>query len=360
MAEMLAVGLMSGTSMDGIDAALLRTDGDRLVRPVGFLSRPYDPPFRTRLQAHLGRDRPERGFERDLTRAHADLVTALLARCGRPAADIAVIGFHGHTLWHRPDEGRTCQCGDGGLLAQLTGIDVVADLRSADMAAGGQGAPLAPIYHAALARDDARPLAVLNLGGVANVTYLPGEGDMLAFDTGPANALIDDWCRRHTGETCDWEGRLAAEGRVDEARLAAMLARDWFDLAPPKSLDRDDFDLSAVDGLSPADGAATLTAFTVACIVRARAHLPEAPRRWLVTGGGRHNPVLMAALGEALNAPVEPVEAAGWRGDALEAEAFAYMAVRRLRGLPTSLPSTTGCHGPTVGGVLHPAPSESG
>lgn len=355
MADYTAIGLMSGTSMDGIDAALLRTDGEAAVAPLGFLSRPYDAAFRARLQAALGAEPVDPALAADLTRRHAAIVADLLAETAVAPAEVDVIGFHGHTMWHRPDEGRTCQAGDGALLAGLCGIDVVADLRAADMAAGGQGAPMAPVYHAALASAVERPLAVLNLGGVANVTYLPERGDMLAFDTGPANALIDDWCRLHTQERCDWDGRLAAAGTVRADCLETMLSPDWFDRPPPKSLDRDDFTLAAVRGLAPADGAATLTAFSAACVARALEHLPARPRRWLATGGGRHNPALMRALEAALDAPVEAVEAAGWRGDALEAEAFAYMAVRRLRGLPSSFPSTTGCRAPTVAGVLHRA-----
>jgi anhydro-N-acetylmuramic acid kinase len=277
-----------------------------------------------------------------------------LAQAAIAPAEIRVVGFHGHTIWHRPEAGRTRQIGDGALLAAETGIDVVCDFRSRDMAEGGQGAPLAPLYHAALAAELAKPVAVLNLGGVGNVTWI-GErgGEILAFDTGPANALIDDWVARHSGRPFDAGGELARAGRIDEAALAALLDDPYFALAPPKSLDRDAFDPAPVAALTPADGAATLTAFTAAAVARARDHLPAAPGRWLVTGGGRHNPALMAALAERLSAPVEAVEAVGWDGDALEAQAFAYLALRALDGLPLSLPSTTGVAQPATGGVLH-------
>jgi anhydro-N-acetylmuramic acid kinase len=273
------------------------------------------------------------------------------------AAQVTVAGFHGQTILHEPEAGRTRQLGDGALLAAETGLDVICDFRGRDMAEGGQGAPFAPLYHAALAADLEKPLAVLNLGGVGNLTWIGPEDDaILAFDTGPGNALIDDWAERHLGRPIDEDGALARAGTVDEAALSRLLADPYFELVPPKSLDRDAFDSAPLGGLAPADGAATLTAFTAAAVAAARAHLPASPKRWLVTGGGRHNPALMAALAGRLAVPVEPVEAVGWQGDALEAQAFAYLALRSLDGLPLSLPGTTGVAKPTTGGVLHRAP----
>jgi anhydro-N-acetylmuramic acid kinase len=344
-----ALGLMSGTSMDGIDAALVETDGRRLGAAGPWATRPYAPALRERLRAVLGGVGDVAGVERDLTDAHAEAVRALMAEAG---VTPAVIGFHGHTILHRPERRRTWQIGDGGRLARLTGVDVVGDFRSADVAAGGQGAPLAPLYHAALAAPLEKPVAVLNLGGVGNVTWIGSDGALLAFDTGPGNALIDDWLRATTGRALDEGGRLAAAGTVREAMLGAMLDNPWFDAPPPKSLDRDDFTLAPVRGLSAADGAATLTQFTAAAVALAVRHFPAPPRRWLVTGGGRHNATLMAALAARLGAPVAPVESVGWRGDALEAEAFAYLAVRSLEGLPLSLPTTTGVAAPLTGGRL--------
>jgi anhydro-N-acetylmuramic acid kinase len=230
---------------------------------------------------------------------------------------------------------------------------VVNDFRGADVAAGGQGAPLAPVYHAALAADLPKPLAVLNLGGVGNVTWIGPEGALLAFDTGPANAPIDDWVRRQTGASRDDDGALAGSGKIDAARVQAALAHPYLAAAPPKSLDRDDFTWKLADGLSPADGAATLTAISAAMVAAARRHLAAAPTRWLVTGGGRHNRTFMATLKSALGVPVDPVEAVGWRGDALEAEAFAFMAVRHRLGLPISFSGTTGAPRPLPGGRLH-------
>ncbi len=355
----LALGLMSGTSLDGIDAALIETDGEHVSSTGAALTVPYADELRESLRAHLGSDSAAPELERSLTEAHRDAVGALLDQANLTEADVRVIGFHGHTIYHRPAAARTRQIGDGALLARLTGIDVVCDFRSADIAAGGQGAPLAPLYHAALAASDATlesPVAVLNLGGVANLTWIGATGGPIAFDTGPGNALLDDWVRARTGRPFDADGRLARAGSVVDAALAALLRAPYFSRPPPKSLDRLDFDLAPVVGLATADGAATLTRFTAEAVARAIRFLPGTPRRWLVTGGGRHNAALMTALSMALAVPVEAVEAVGWNGDALEAQAFAFLAMRSLRGLPLSLPATTGVPAPLAGGVLHPAP----
>jgi len=348
-----AIGLLSGTSLDGIDVAVVATDGRDRVEPGPALTVPYSPEMRECLRGVLGGKGPVAEVERALTAAHAEAVARLVAEHG-VVAD--TIGFHGHTIMHRPEERRTWQIGDGALLARLTGIDVVCDFRADDVAAGGQGAPLVPLFHAALAARLDTPLAILNIGGVANVTWLgQDEGAILAFDTGPGNAPIDDWALRHLGEPVDRGGALARSGRVDAARLAAFLADPFFDRSPPKSLDRDDFAAFRDDGLAAADGAATLTAMTAAAVARAAAHFPAPVSRWLVTGGGRHNPVLMDALARCLGAPVAAVESAGWNGDALEAQAFAYLAIRSLEGLPLSLPSTTGVVRPMTGGRFFPA-----
>ena len=357
----LALGLMSGTSLDGIDAALIHSDGRTRVDAGPALTVPYDAAFRARLRAVLGGRGDVAGVERELTLRHAAAVTELLAQAGRPAAEVTVIGFHGHTILHAPERGRTWQIGDGALLAAETGIDVVCDMRGRDVAEGGQGAPLAPLYHAARAADLPKPVAVLNLGGVGNLTWIgPGVDQVIAFDTGPGNALIDDWTARHTGRPFDADGALARAGRVDQAALAGLLDNPYFAETPPKSLDRDAFDTTPLDGLSPADGAATLTAFTAATVAAALAHLPAPPARWLVTGGGRRNPAVMEALAARLGVAVDPVEAVGWDGDALEAQAFAYLALRSLDGLPLTLPTTTGVPRPTTGGVLHRAPGRPG
>jgi anhydro-N-acetylmuramic acid kinase len=350
------IGLMSGTSMDGIDAALLRTDGEAIAGFGPALTLPYDPALRARIRACLneGPGNPL-ALGRELSAAHAAAVRALLARAGMAATDVAWIGYHGHTLLHRPDEERrTWQVGDGALLRHLTGIGVVSDFRSQDVAMGGQGAPLVPLYHLALARyaQLQPPLLVLNLGGVGNVTYIGSENEnsLIAFDTGPGNALIDDWMLRHAGHAHDEGGATAARGRVHSERLARLLDHPYFARRPPKSLDRNDFSSAAVDGLAVEDGAATLAAFTAASVARGLGHLPQRPLRCLVCGGGRHNATLMRLLTQHLNMPVEAVEAVGWNGDHLEAEAFAFLAARAVRGLPLSLPGTTGVSRPVSGG----------
>lgn len=358
-----AIGLMSGTSMDGIDAAIVRTDGAGLMEPIVSTTQPYSAEFRADLQSVLGGEGPVDRVSKALTNYHSDVVTAVLSKASLAPADIDVIGFHGHTILHQPEQRRTWQIGDGELLASLTQIDVVDDFRGADVAAGGEGAPLAPIYHAAVAPVD-RPVCFLNIGGVANVTWIGADAaaakdtvfdHLLAFDTGPGNALIDDWVARHYGQPFDRNGVIAAGGTVDTSCLETLLAQPYFERVPPKSLDRDDFSIAAVQGLSPADGAATLTAFTVAAIERAVEHLPAPPRRWIVTGGGRHNGFLMRMLAQRLGAPVVGTEQVGLDGDAIEAQAFAYMAVRSLRGLALSGPSTTGVSRPLTGGRLHSA-----
>lgn len=343
---------MSGTSLDGIDAAIVETDGQTTT---GFGPRttiPYGDELRERLRRALGIRGPMGEIERDLTEAHAAAVSGLLDRAGLTPADIAVVGFHGHTIDHRPARGVTRQIGDGALLARLTGIDVVGDFRSADVAAGGEGAPLVPLFHQALCQRLERPVAVLNIGGIANLTWIGPEGEIAAWDTGPGNAPLDDWVRRNTGRPFDLGGALAAAGTADGTVVDAWLRRPYFARPPPKSCDRLDFDLAPVANLGAADGAATLVAFICAAAARSLDHMPSPPRRWLVTGGGRHNPAIMAGLRSALTAPVEPVERAGWDGDALEAQAFAYLAVRSLDGLPLSLPSTTGVARPITGGTL--------
>jgi anhydro-N-acetylmuramic acid kinase len=351
-----AIGLMSGTSLDGVDAAWLETDGERVLQFGPSLTLPYEASLRAGLRRlldrapSLGRDDPEvAAIAARLTLRHVEAVRAI----GLPAD---IVGFHGQTILHRPERRLTWQIGDAAMLARATGLPVAWDFRSADVAAGGEGAPLAPVYHAALAGGLPRPVAVLNIGGVANVTYLGAGGEILAGDTGPGNGPLDDWAARHGNLTCDRDGVLSACGQVDSGVLSRLLADPYLGRKMPKSLDRLAFGAtlaaSGLCGLSPADGAATLVAFTAEAV--ARVPLPQAPRRWLVCGGGRHNPSLMAALRERLGA-VAPVEAAGWDGDALEAQCFGFLAVRVLRDLPLSFSGTTGVESPLTGGrVAHP------
>ena len=357
------IGLMSGTSLDGVDAALLRTDGERVLAHGPALTQPYPPELRARLRALLDRaptltatDPALIEATRALTLAHGEAVQQLRALASAMPAEL--IGFHGQTILHAPaslaagQAGRTWQIGDAALLSTLTDLPVIHDFRSADVAAGGEGAPLVPLYHAALLAGQVRPVAVLNLGGVANLTLVQANGAVLACDTGPGNALLDDWAMRHTGRPFDQDGALARKGRVVSTVLEAMLAHPFFARPAPKSLDRLSFHaaLALLEGLGPEDGAATLTALSAQAV--ARTPLPEQPAVWFVCGGGRHNPALMHALAAALPAPVRPVEALGWKGDVLEAECFGFLAVRSLRGLPLSLPATTGVPAPQRGGRL--------
>jgi anhydro-N-acetylmuramic acid kinase len=279
------IGLMSGTSLDGVDAAWLETDGEALGAFGPSLTLPYDPSLRAALRRMLDRapglapDDPDLlDATRRLTEAHNEAVR----RIGRPCD---LIGFHGQTILHDPARRRTWQIGDAGALASAVGAPVAHAFREADVAAGGEGAPLAPLFHAALARDLPKPLAVLNIGGVANVTFLGSDGVIAACDTGPGNALLDDWVVQQTGEAFDAGGALARSGRVREALIARWLARPYFARPLPKSLDRLAFHGVMADlvGLSAADGAATLAAFTARAV--AACPLPEAPRRWLVAGG---------------------------------------------------------------------------
>ncbi len=351
-----AIGLMSGTSLDGIDAALIRTDGTTVLEHGPTSSRPYGSMFRQKLRSYLGKPSASPEIIEEITSLHAGVVLELVAKNDLQVSDIDLIGFHGQTIFHDPANRVTVQIGDGQLMADLTRIDTVAGFRHEDVAAGGEGAPFAPLYHRALANDLDLPVAVLNLGGVGNVTYIDTD-TILAFDTGPANALIDDWVLRHSGRRFDEGGKIAAAGRINTDILRQLLDNSYFEVTPPKSLDRDEFPADLVDGLSLEDGAATLMAFSVESIGMARVHLPGVPRRWLLTGGGRKNPELVRRIAEIVDAPVGPVEDVGWRGDDLEAEAFAFLAVRSLKGLPLSLPLTTGVPSPMTGGTLYSATS---
>ncbi len=354
-----AIGTMSGTSLDGIDVALIRSDGAWRIEAGSARTCGYSASQRAAVRACLGRGKASEAAVAAVTDAHLAALRAFLAAEGLRPAEVDWIGFHGQTIFHDPENGVTVQIGDARALAQAVGIPVVSDFRSADMRRGGQGAPLAPLFHAALSAGLDKPLAVLNLGGVANVTWIGAvrrdgaveDTPLLAFDTGPANALLDDWMLRTTGAAFDTNGDTAARGTADTDRVAAWLDHPYFATEPPKSLDRNTFD-AAVDGLGTADGAATLAAFCVQSAARALDWMPDRPRRWLVTGGGRKNGFLMDGLRRVLAAPVEPVEAVGWNGDALEAQAFGWLALRVADGLPTSLPATTGVPESTSGGVI--------
>ena len=365
-----AIGLMSGTSMDGIDLAMVETDGDQVVRRGASSFTPYDAKFRKRLEGGLETakviaQRSERpldlaDLETELTSLHAAAVEAFLQREGLTAKDIDVVGFHGQTVLHRPHRALTVQLGDGAALAKRLGIDVVYDLRAHDMTLGGQGAPLVPAYHRALAArlpDEwakETPVVFVNIGGISNITYIGPDGDLRAFDSGPGNTLIDQWVSRHAGIPYDSGGAIASEGRVLSGLANRYLTSPFFTAKERMSLDRNDFQVPNDKEAGLEDGARTLAFVTAAAIAKAQAHLPEKPKLWILTGGGRHNRLIVEDLTVATRhtGQVIVAEKAGLNGDSMEAEAWAWLAVRSMRGLPLTYPGTTGVKEPATDGVL--------
>lgn len=353
-----ALGAMSGTSLDGVDAAMVLTDGHRVLEFGPAAYRPYTVAERDTIRAALGLWPGDAGVAEAaevVETAHAELLSRF--------SGAGIVGFHGQTLAHDPGGRGTHQVGDGGFLARMLGLPVVWDFRSADVGLGGQGAPLAPFYHFALARrmGAEQPLAFLNLGGVGNLTWVDprhavpeAPGACLAFDTGPANAPLNDLMRARLGQDQDQGGALAAAGMVDEVIVAGFLAHPWFLKIPPKSLDRNAFPalIQAVGRLSDADAAATLAACATAAVARGAEHFPVPVTRLWVAGGGRHNVALMSGLAARMGIDVAPVEAADLDGDMLEAQAFAHLAVRVAMGLPTSCPGTTGVAASVGGGLI--------
>ncbi len=354
-----ALGLMSGTSLDGIDVALLHTDGENIVERGPSMTFAYNDYQRALLHdalldARIIRKREERPgnlvhVEQELTHWHVEAVRHFLAQ---HFAAVDVVGFHGQTVIHRPDQKLTVQLGLGKTMAQALGLPVVYDMRANDVAHGGQGAPLVPIYHRALAASiTERPVVFVNIGGVSNITVVGEQGELVAFDTGPGNALLDDWAEKHTDIARDVDGAMAARGTVDVAAVEKFMAAEFFAKAPPKSLDRNSFAGFSIAGLSPDDGAASLVEVTTRSIARASEWLQQKPRVWVICGGGRHNPEIMKSLARKLH-NVKTAEDFNFDGDAMEAEAWAYLAVRSLKGLPLTFPGTTKVAEPVTGGVL--------
>ena len=353
----LVIGLMSGTSCDGVDAAILRTDGRAVVESGPSYFKPYSDKLRTQILALMRGEGNTTQVAGALTDVHIDAVNELLESVNMKREEIALIGFHGQTIRHAPEKGITVQIGEPQRMAAELRIPVVADFRTADVKAGGHGAPLVPLYHAALAKDLPKPLMVVNIGGVSNVTWLGEEGEIIAFDSGPGSGLIDDWMQKHTGQRFDKDGEAAAAGMSDSALVEQFLQDEYFTRAAPKSLDRNHFK-AFVNGLlesrplSTEDGAATLTSMTAFAIAHSFAAVPAVPKQVLITGGGRHNLTMMRLLKKHVPAPVLPVEQVGWNGDMLEGQAFAYLAARSIQGLPLSIPTTTGVKVPMTGGKL--------
>jgi anhydro-N-acetylmuramic acid kinase len=362
---MTTIGLMSGTSLDGVDVALIETDGKQIrgFGPTGY--RPYTDRERSLLHqalteaVHLSQRDARPGILREaeqaITLAHAEAVRTFNAQNRIACEDIDIVGFHGQTVLHRPERRLTVQIGDAVALARAIHIPVMHDFRAADVAAGGQGAPFVPVYHRALAQSLGRegPIVVVNIGGVSNITYIDGTDTLIACDTGPGNALLDDFMFRVMNQAFDCEGRLASQGVADQAWIARALELPFFALPPPKSLDRNDFAALKLGTVRPADGAATLTALTAAAIARIVPLLPKPPKSWIVAGGGARNLTMLRMLREQVQpATVESADALGWSGDAIEAQAFGFLAARGMKGLPLSYPATTGVPMPMTGGLI--------
>ncbi|MBT4879781.1 MAG: anhydro-N-acetylmuramic acid kinase [Alphaproteobacteria bacterium] len=361
-----AIGLMSGTSLDGIDVALLESDGKEYVKPLQGAIYPYSEETRIMLRKVLGnsdRKDPQVLEAADLvTKAHIKAVQDFMNEHSLQDTQIHLIGFHGQTIYHEPPQrnssgtllkkGTTLQIGSGEQLAKALSIPVIYDFRSNDMAHGGEGAPLVPVYHRARAGDLKKPVAILNIGGIANVTWIGGNDTMLAFDTGPGNVLMDDWVLQKTGKPFDRDGALAAQGQVQNALVQKWLSNPFFQQMAPKSLDRDAFGvtLKELQHLATEDAVATLAAFTVESIAKAQDHFPERPQACYITGGGSKNDHLMKQLSKALDTNVSSVDSLGWNADFLEAQAFAYLAVRSKLDLPLTYPGTTGVLEAMVGG----------
>lgn len=381
------IGLMSGTSADGVDAAILRTDGRAVAEAGASVFVPYSDALRAEILALMRGVGDENKVAQSITDVHIQAVNNLINISNVSRETISLVGFHGQTIRHAPAEGITVQIGDAQRMARELGIPVVADFRTNDVKHGGQGAPLVPLYHAALAANLPKPLMVVNIGGVSNVTWIGEDvriqnsefsGDanagtefrilnsghsLIAFDSGPGNALIDDWVFKHTGRRCDEDGALAARGMVHADMVSAFLRDPFFLADAPKSLDRLHFSAlihSLMDGknISLEDGAATLASITATSIALSFGAVPSAPKQVLICGGGRKNPFLMGLLKACVNAPVAAVEEVGWDGDMLEAQAFAYLAARSVQGLPLSLPTTTGVKVPVSGGRFYSVSGE--
>lgn len=344
-----AIGLMSGTSLDGvIDVALIETDGHEYVKTLDYYEHPYDIEVRDKVRACFGKYQPDAQI-----RDAEDMVTDIHIRAVTESGFQGdLIGFHGQTVTHDPAKGFTWQLGDGARLARETGMDVVYDLRQNDVAHGGQGAPIIPLYHKALLANNDRPAAILNLGGVANITYIGAHDDIMAFDCGPANALMDDFIKLRENLAFDKDGRKAALGNVLETPLKIFKSDDFFKQAPPKSLDRNHWGIDCVHYATTEDGMATLMEMSIHGVLKAMEFFPAIPKSIYLAGGGRHNRFMADSLAQRLNLDVFSIDDLGWNGDAIEAQGMAYLAVRSVLGLPITLTATTGASQDLTGGVL--------
>lgn len=351
-----ALGLMSGTSMDGVDVALIKTDGLDFLEILGGFFWPYASKTREFLQRIVQGDFSQQAIVEDqVTKEHISAIKAFL-REQKIDVNIDVIGFHGHTVLHQPSEKQSIQIGNTKLLIDAFGIDVVDHFRQADIQAGGQGAPLAPLYHKLITQGRDHPVAIVNIGGISNVTWVGQDAEQItAFDTGPGNVLLDEWVKKHNKGHYDKDGEAGFKGKVDLDQLQKLLDHPYYKISPPKSLDRYDFSDIDLSSLSFEDGAATLAALTAHSIEKSRHFFPQEIKSWVITGGGRHNLFLIEQLKKCSNIPVQLIDELGYNGDMIEAQAFAYLAVRSLKGMALTLPQTTGVSEPMTGGQYHMA-----
>ncbi len=346
------IGLMSGTSLDGVDVALLKTDGEYLINPQQNFYLPYSLKFRDKLKRVIENRSNDEAVAKELTQIHIEAIEKFLEKYEIELKNIDLIGFHGQTIFHDPANKNTLQIGVPQLMADKMKTSVIFNFRQNDIANGGQGAPLAPIYHLALSQNLKRPVCFINIGGISNLSYLGEDREIIAFDAGPGNALINDWVSMHTDHKFDENGKLAASGKVHEDIVQKYLDHQFFALKSCKSLDRNDFNLDYVKDLNLQDGAATLTEFTARAIAKSTAYIDFKPRKYYVCGGGRHNKFLMTRLEDHLK-NVRSIESLGINGDYTEAEAFAFLAARSYKSLPISFPKTTGVKTSMTGGVLY-------
>ena len=354
------IGLMSGTSLDGVDASIIKTDGVDVFDFGSSINVPYGDELRAKLQKLLNSSVDVvndlefiNNLEKEFTLFNAKVVEELLLDYD---GKIDLIGFSDLTFHHDPKNHISYQLGDGQLLSDLTQIKVVNRFRTADVRLGGQGSPLIPIFYSALTSKMQKPVVVLNIGGISSVSWFGQNGEMLAFDSGVGNGVINDWILKHSGEQIDYNGRFAAMGKVDEQVLSCLMRHKYFDVLPPKSVDVNIFKekLENLEGLSIEDGAATATAFVAESITSSlKKYVEEMPKEIIITGGGAKNPTLMRMIRQRLSG-IEVVSAADvdWDVSALEAQAFAFLATRRLSYMPNSFPTTTGVIEPTIGGEV--------
>lgn len=362
MDSVLAIGLMSGTSRRGVDAALIETDAFEHVRPLVFQTNPYSPGVRSLLaQAReVAQSLPIPGPHPVIDEAasvvsslHLEAIRKLLSSSGFEHTEIEVVGMHGHSIMHRPESGTSWQLGNGLALATESRINVVSDFVATDQGEGGCGGPLLPVFYRALMHEEAKPAAVLDLGETARLTAHYSDRELGSLEVGPGTRLLDAWMQLHFDKDFDEDGAMSARGTPDEDVIEELIAHPYFRKEAPKSVDLDIFSIAPVRDLSPEDGAATLAAFTAECVVRGLLRLAQRPDRFWVAGGGRKNATLLRMIASRTGISARPIDKLGWNGDALDAQGYAYLAVRRVALKSSTYPETTGVKVPAHCGKIH-------